>query len=144
MTSTEVNAVNIVFNKNALPSDSKFSLMLYVTPDKGKINFAMLDFYTGGEPHGGYCKQSDTEGVSLETEFSFECFEWQDENTPITYEFRLGDVPISYGISSKSVPTVLPAGSPEDDYKLQINIVIKNAVSVAAVRTLLVKVIDFL
>ncbi|XP_078351506.1 polycystin family receptor for egg jelly-like isoform X2 [Oculina patagonica] len=140
MTSTEVNAVNIVFNKNALPSDSKFSLMLYVTPDKGKINFAMLDFYTGGEPHGGYCKQSDTEGVSLETEFSFECFEWQDENTPITYEFRLGDVPISYGISSKSVPTVLPAGSPEDDYKLQINIVIKNVVSVAAVRTLLVKV----
>ncbi|XP_078363993.1 polycystin family receptor for egg jelly-like [Oculina patagonica] len=140
MTSTEVNAANIVFNKNALPSDSKFSLMLSAKPQTGKINFAVLDFYTEGEPHGGYCEQSDTEGVSLETEFSFECFEWQDENTPITYEFRLGDELISYGISSKSVPTVLPAGSQDDDHKLQINIVIKNAVSVAVVETLLVKV----
>ncbi|XP_078351521.1 polycystin family receptor for egg jelly-like isoform X1 [Oculina patagonica] len=140
MTSTGVNAANIVFNKNALPSDSKFSLMLSAKPQIGKNNFAVLDFYTEGEPHGGYCEQSDTEGISLETELSFECFEWQDENTPITYEFRLGDEPISYGISSKSVPTVLPAGSQDDDYKLQINIIIKNAVSVAVVETLLVKV----
>ena len=143
MISSEVNAANIAFNRNTLPFDSKFSLMLFVTPPEGKVNFAVLDFYTDREPHGGYCEQSDAVGISLETEFTFECFKWQDENTPITYEFRLGDTPISYGISSKSVSTVLPAGSPENDFKLQINIVIKNAVSVAVVETLFVKVIYF-
>ncbi|KAJ7390751.1 hypothetical protein OS493_022309 [Desmophyllum pertusum] len=140
MTSTEVNAANVVFNKNSFASNSKFSLMLFVTPQEGKRSFAVLNFDTNREPNGGYCLPSVTEGVSLETEFSFKCFAWQDENTPLTYEFRLEDEPISYGISSKSVSTVLPAGSPEDDYQLQINIIIKNAVGVAVKETLFVKV----
>ena len=59
---------------------------------------------------------------------------------PLTYEFQLEDEPISYGSSPKSVSTGLPAGSPEDDYQLQINIVIKNAVGVAVVINLVVKV----
>lgn len=66
-------------------------------------------------------------------------FEWQD-TTALTYEFQLGDEPISYGSSPQSVSTWLPAGSPEDDYQLQINIVIKNAVGVAVVINLVVKV----
>ena len=142
MTSTDVNATSIVFNKNSLPTSSKLCLTLFVTPQHGKVNFAQLDFYTDGEPHGGHCNQSVTEGISLETEFSFECFGWQDERTPISYEFRLGSVPISYGFTSKSVPTVLPAGSQEDDYQQQVKIVIKNSASVVVVETLDLKVID--
>lgn len=142
MISTDVNATSIVFNKNSLPTNSKLCLMLFVTPQEGKINFAVLEFYTDGEPHGGYCNQSVTEGISLETEFSFECSGWQDESTPISYEFRLGDDPISYGFSFKSVSTVLPAGSQEDDYQQQINIVIKNSASVAVVETLNIKVTE--
>ena len=143
MTSTELNAANLAINQNVLPFDSKFSLMLLVTPREGDNNFAVLDFYTHGGPHGGYCTQSTSEGISLETEFIFECVEWHDENTPITYEFRLEDELISYGISSKSISTVLPAGLPQNDYQLHINIVIKNAVSVAVLKTLLVKVTFF-
>lgn len=142
MTSSELNAANLVINQNVLPSDSKFSLMLLVTPQDGNNNFAVLDFYTHRGPHGGYCEQSAAEGISLETEFIFECVEWNDANTPITYEFRLEEELISYGISSKSVSTVLPAGSPENNYQLHINIVIKNAVSVVVVKQLLVKVTD--
>ena len=141
MTSTDVNSSSIVFNKNSLPTSSKLCLLLFVTPRKGKINFAILDFHTNGEPHGGYCNQSVIEGVSLETEFSFECFEWQDQSTPLSYEFRLGDEPISYGFASKSVSTVLPAGSQDDDYQQQINIIIKNSASVAVVETLYIKVL---
>ena len=72
---------------------------------------------------------------------SFECFEWKDKNKPLSYEFRVGDEPISYGTSAKSVSTVLPSGSPENDYQLSINVIIKNAVGVAVVKKLSVKVI---
>ena len=143
MTSTAVNATNMIIKKNALQSKSKYSLTLFVTSPEGAENFAVLDFETAGAPHSGYCAASVTEGVSLETEFTFKCFDWQDTNT-LTYEFQLEDEPISYGSSSQSVPTVLPAGSRESNYKLQINIVIKNAVGVAVVVNLNIKVLRIL
>ena len=139
MTSTAVNATNMIIKKNSLQSKSKYSLTLFVTSQEGAEGFAVLDFETAGAPHSGYCTASATEGVSLETEFTFKCFDWQDTNT-LTYEFQLGDEPISYGSSPQSVSTVLPAGSPENDYQLQINIVIKNAVGVAVLVKEVVKV----
>ena len=140
MTSTSVNAANMIIKKNTLQSKYKYSLTLFVTSPERAEGFAVLEFKTAEEPHSGYCTSSVSEGVSLETEFTFECFEWQDKSLPITYEFHLGNEPISYGISPKSVSTVLPVGLPDDDYKLQINIIIKNAVGVAVKQTLHVKV----
>ena len=141
MTSTPVNGTNIIIKKNTLQSNSKYRLMLIVSPLQGTQGFAELEFETAGEPHSGYCSPSVTEGVSLTTEFSFQCFEWQDKNTPLSYEFRAGVIIISSGISSKSVSSTLPAGSPEDSYQLPFNIIIKNVVGVAVVETLYVKVV---
>lgn len=140
MTSTAVNTTNMIVKRNSLSSNSKFSLMFVVTSSAGSEGFGVLEFETAGAPHSGYCSPSGSEGVALETEFTFQCFEWQDKSAPLTYEFRVGKDPISYGSSSKSVSTVLPAGQPGDDYKLTINVIIKNAVGVAVVETLFVKV----
>ncbi|KAJ7390749.1 hypothetical protein OS493_022307 [Desmophyllum pertusum] len=140
MTSTAVNATNMIIKKNALQSNYTYRLMLFVTSLVGTEGFSVLDFETAGEPHSGYCTPSVSEGVSLETEFTFDCHNWKDESTPLTYEFRLRDDPISYGKYPKSVSTVLPAGSSEDNYQLPINIIIKNAVGVAVVKTLFVQV----
>ena len=139
MTSTGLNATNMIINKNSLQSKSKYSLTLFVRSLQGAEGFAVLDFETAGAPHSGYCSPSAIEGVSLETEFTFKCFDWQDTST-LTYEFQLGEEPISYGSSPDSVSTVLPSGAADDEYKLQISIVIKNAVGVAVVETLFVKV----
>ena len=139
MTSTAVNATNIIIKKNSLQSKSNYSLTLVVTSRDGTEGFAVLDFETAGAPHSGYCTPSVTEGVVLETEFTFKCFDWQD-TSPLTYEFQFGEEPISYGSSPKSASTVLPAGAPENDYKLQINIVVKNAVGVSVVVNLFIKV----
>ncbi|KAJ7330802.1 hypothetical protein OS493_021736 [Desmophyllum pertusum] len=130
----------MIINKNSLQPNSTYRLMLFVTSLVGTEGFSVLDFETAGEPHSGYCTPSVSEGVSLETEFTFDCYNWQDESIPLTYEFRLRDDPISYGKSPRSASTVLPAGSPEDDYQLPINIIIKNAVGVAVVETLFIKV----
>ena len=141
MTSTSVNSTNMIIKKNSLQAQSKYSLKLYVISSQGAEGFAVLDFETAGAPHSGYCTPSAYEGVSLETEFIFKCFDWQDL-TALTYEFQLGDEPICYGSSPQSVSTGLPAGSPERDYQLQINIVIKNAVGVAVMINLTVKVLS--
>ena len=140
MTSTPINASNMIIKKNVLPSGFKFSLMLVVKSPAGSEGFGVLEFETAAAPRGGYCSPSASEGLALETEFTFECFEWQDKNMPITFEFRLGNDPISYGSSPKSASTVLPAGQPGDNYQLQIYIIIKNSIGVAVVKTLTVKV----
>ena len=140
MTPTLVNATSIVIKKNSLPSNTTFRLKLFVTSLSGLEGFGELEFKTSGAPHSGYCASSVSEGVALETEFTFECFEWKDESTPLSYEFRVEDDLICYGGSSKFDSTVLPAGQPEDEYKLRINIVIKNSVGVPVEETLFVKV----
>ena len=140
MTSTAINATSMIIKRNSLQSSSKYALNLTVIPPGGTAGFAVLEFETAGQPHSGYCVPSAVVGFSLETKFSFECFEWQDKSTPLSYEFRLGEEPISYGTSAKSVSTVLPSGSPENNYQLSIKVIIKNAVGVAVTETLSVKV----
>lgn len=140
MTSTAINATNMIIKKNSLQPSSKYALKLTVIPSLGMVGLAVLEFETAGQPHGGYCKPSVTIGFSLETTFSFECFEWKDKSTPLTYEFRLGDEPISYGTSSRSVSTVLYSGLPENNYLLSIKVIIKNSVGVAVWEKLSVKV----
>ena len=140
MTSTAVDATNMIIKKNSLPSGFYFSLQLFVTSPAGSEGFGVLEFETAGVPHGGFCAQSIKEGVALETEFTFECFEWEDKNAPITYEFRVGKDIISYGSSPKSVSTVLAAGQPESDYQLRINVILKNSIGVTVEETAFVKV----
>ena len=139
MTSTRVTAKNMIIKQKALPSSTKFRLSLVVTSLVGSEGFGVLEFETAGKPYGGDCSASVQEGVTLETEFTFECQGWEDKNTPLTYEFRAGKDTISYGNSPKSVSTVLLAGQ-QDDYKLAISIYIKNSVGVAIVKMLHVKV----
>ena len=140
MTSTAVDAPNMIIRKNSLPSGFYFSLQLLVTSQAGSEGFGILEFETAGVPHGGFCEASAKEGVALETEFTFECFEWEDKNAPITYEFRVGKDIISYGSSPKSATTALPSGQPENDFRLPISIIIKNSVDVKVVETMSVKV----
>ena len=78
MTSTAVNSTNMIINKNSLQSKSKYNLKLLVASLKGAYGFSVLLFETAGEPENGYCAPSFSEGVSLETEFTFKCFDWQD------------------------------------------------------------------
>ncbi|XP_027041641.1 uncharacterized protein LOC113669763 [Pocillopora damicornis] len=63
-----------------------------------------------------------------------------DTSLPLTYEFALGEEPISYGTSPSSVSTMLSAGSPNEDFQQQVTIVIKNAAGVSVVEKLFIKV----
>ena len=41
------------------------------------------------------CAPSVSKGILIETEFSVKRFNWQDTNLPLTYEFALGEDPIT-------------------------------------------------
>lgn len=140
MTATTANTLSMVIKPNYLQSDTKYRLRLQVTSSLRTEGLSVLEFKTADAPYGGHCESSVSEGVSLETEFTFDCIGWQDETGSLTYEFRLNNQQISYGVSSKSASTVLPEGIPEDDYKISVNIVVKNALDVSVVQTLSVKV----
>ncbi|XP_068684585.1 polycystin family receptor for egg jelly-like [Montipora foliosa] len=140
MTSTPSNANNIIIKENSLPPGFKFTLKLVARSPSGSEGFAVFEFETAGAPNGGNCSSSSYEGIALETEFAFSCIGWKDKKMPLYYEFRAGKDPISYGTSSTSVSTVLPAGLATDGYQQQINIIIKNSVGVAVIKTLSVKV----
>ena len=140
MTATISNTSNIVIKPNALQPDSRYRLHLHATSSSRTEGFCMVEFKTAGTPHGGHCESSVSEGVSLETEFIFECSGWQDETESLIYEFRLNDQQISYGPSRKTPPIVLPQGQPEEDYRISISVIIKNALDVSVVQALSVKV----
>ena len=140
ITATPINATNIIIKGNTLLSNSRYRLKLIVASLMGAEGYAVLEFETAGQPYGGYCRPSVSEGVSLETEFEFECFNWQDKSTPLAYEFRRGNEPMSYGLSSKSVPVVMPAGLPENNYVITTHVVITNTVGVAVIQSLNVMV----
>ena len=140
ITATPINASNFIIKQNMLFSNTQYRLKLIVISLMKVEGYGLLEFETAGKPYGGLCKSLVIEGVSLETEFMFECIDWKDRSTPLTYEFRNGDDPISYGISPVSPKTVLPAGDLENNYKITINVVIKNAVGVKVVYSFEIKV----
>ena len=141
VTSTPINASNIIIKPNTLSSNSQYRLQLNMkVPLLENEGSAVLDFETAGKPYGGHCKASVTEGVELETKITFECLEWQDKSTPLTYEIRRENTLIYYSVSTKSDPMALSAGLPEENYHVQIAIAIKNAVGEAVVQTVILKV----
>ena len=128
ITSTPINASNLVIKPNKLSSDSQYRLQLNVKATMLEtVGIALLEFETAGKSYGGYCKSSVTEVIELETEITFECLEWQDKTgTPLTYEIRRENTLIYYSASTKSDPITLSAGLPEEDYQVQIEIMVKN------------------
>lgn len=114
-TATTANTLSMVIKPNYLQSDTKYRLQLQVTSLLRTEGLSVLEFKTADAPYGGHCESSVSEGVSLETKFTFECIGWQDETGSLTYEFQLNNQQISFGVSSKSASTVLPKGLPEDD-----------------------------
>ena len=140
-TSTPINDSNIIIKPNTLFSSSQYRLQLNVkAPMLETEGSAVLKFETAGKPYGGHCKASVTEGVELETGITFECLDWQDKSTPITYEIRRENTLIYYSVSTKSEPIALSAGLPEENYQVQIVILVKNAVGEAAVQIVILKV----
>ena len=84
----------------------------------------------------------------MQTNFTFICEKWTDPDSPLTYEFSYenkGTRTIFYyrtAVSGQSVHLMdwLPIGSEENDFKLIVNVHVKDYMGAKAVREFTLKV----
>lgn len=68
---------------------------------------------------------SPSEGIVIETQFQITCTGWEDEDSPLWYEFFLRDpasrpMLLFYGPLPYSDPLFLPPGPEEDNFHLEL------------------------
>lgn len=76
-------------------------------------------------PKDGSCIVSPSEGIVIETQFQITCTGWEDEDSPLWYEFFLRDpasrpMLLFYGPLPYSDPLFLPPGREEDNFHLEL------------------------
>jgi hypothetical protein len=113
----------LVINPNQLiPGESYvFSLTLTSTSDASKRTQSNASFTIHSPPVGGRCTVSPLTGVTLQTRFSFTCFNWDGNvvSNPISFSFQVYDEGARRSVSILRSPspsglfeTYLPVGDP--------------------------------
>lgn len=102
---------------------------------------AEYNLVTNIPPKGGSCDVTPNTGEELDTIFTFSCSGWQDEHQPLTYEMfyshpnKSEEYPVSplngvlffFGPSLESHRAILPTGKKENNYSVNVTIVIRDA-----------------
>lgn len=102
---------------------------------------AEYNLVTNIPPKGGSCDVTPKTGEELDTIFTFSCGGWQDEHQPLTYEMfyshpnKSEEYPVSplngvlffFGPSLESHRAILPTGKKENNYSVNVTIVIRDA-----------------
>ena len=92
-------------------------------------------------PQGGSCDVTPKTGEELDTIFIFSCSGWQDEHQPLTYEMfyfhpnKSEEHPVSplngvlffFGPSLESYRAILPMGKIENNYSVNVTVIIRDA-----------------
>lgn len=102
---------------------------------------AEYNLVTNIPPKGGSCDVTPKTGEELDTIFTFSCSGWQDDHQPLTYEMfyshpnkseeypvsPLNEVLFFFGPSLESHRAILPTGKKENNYSVNVTIVIRDA-----------------
>lgn len=102
---------------------------------------AEYNIVTNIPPNGGSCDVTPKTGEELDTIFTFSCSGWQDEHQPLTYEMfyshpnKSEEDPVSplsgvlffFGPSLESYRAILPMGKEENNYSVNVAVIIKDA-----------------
>merc|ERR1711871_810758 len=108
---------------------------------QGNIAYGKISVTVNEPPSGGQLTISPSSGVQLETEFSLEMTNWNDDDVPLVYSFfyfeeKRGVQRRKYLLSDSPTPTsdqFLPKGDENNDYKLTIVGMVKDKYAAAAV-----------
>ena len=85
--STRVSSMTLVTYPGVLEPDMLYKFVLTAKRPGGYPGYSEYQVTTNSPPTGGYCQVSPELGVTLDTEFAFNCGNWQDEDLPLQYEF---------------------------------------------------------
>lgn len=105
-------------------------------------------------PKGGSCDVSPKTGEELDTVFTFSCSGWRDEHQPLTFEMFYSHPNISeedpvshvsgelffFGPSLENHGTILPMGKKENNYFVNVAVIIRDAYGEDVDKTLRIQV----
>lgn len=124
--STRVSSKSLVTRPGVLTPDTRYKFVLTAQRPGGYHGFSEYHVISNSPPVGGVCNVSPTSGVTLITEFTFACNNWQDPDLQLQYEFiyLIDDniFNVAYKGVKKSLTTKLPAGGRKNNFTIDFRV----------------------
>lgn len=124
--STQLYSRTLVTYPRVLEADETYKFVLTAKRPGGYPGYSEYQVITNSPPSGGYCQVTPQSGITLVTEFSFSCVNWQDEDLPMQYEFiyftNSDLLNVVYKGSQPSQHTKLPLGEREQNFTIDLRV----------------------
>ena len=126
ITRTRLISPRIVTYPGVLDPGTLYKFVLAVKRRGGIPGYSEYQVTTNSPPSGGKCTVNPQSGITLVTEFTIACANWQDDDLPLQYEFsyvRNGDLlnVVYKGFKDNKV-TKLPAGEKANNFTIDFRV----------------------
>ena len=85
--STRLTSTTLVTYPGVLAPDTLYKFVFTAERPGGYPGYSEYQVTTNSPPSGGNCQVNPQSGITLVTEFTFSCSNWQDADLPLQYEF---------------------------------------------------------
>ena len=127
---TRVSSKSLVTKPGVLTPDTRYKFILTAQRPGGYRGYSEYHVTSNSPPVGGVCNVSPLSGITLATEFTFACDNWQDPDPQLQYEFiYLTDnnlLNVAYKGVKSSVTTKLPAGEKKNNFTIDVRVRVTN------------------
>ena len=131
---TRVSSKSLVTRPGVLTPDTRYKFILTAQRPGGYRGYSEYHVTSNSPPVGGVCNVSPTSGVTLTTEFTFTCVNWQDSDLQLQYEYvYLTDnnlLNLAHKGVKTSVTTQLPAGDKKNNFTIDFRVRVANMLGV--------------
>ena len=124
--STRMSSKSLVTKPAVLTPNARYKFILTAQRQGGYPGYSEYHVTTNSPPAGGTCNVSPSSGVTLTTEFTFTCSNWQDPDLSLQYEFIYQTnnnlLNVVYKGVKTSVTTILPAGEKANNFTIDFRV----------------------
>ena len=128
--STRVVSKSLVTRPGVLTPDTRYKFILTAQRQDRYRGYSEYHVTSNSPPVGGVCNVSQTSGVSLITEFTFACDNWQDPDLQLQYEFIYFTdnnlLNVAYKGVKTSLTSKLPAGESKNNFTIDFRVRVIN------------------
>ena len=131
---TRVSSKSLVTRPRVLTPDTRYKFILTAQRPGGYRGYSEYHVTSNSPPVGGVCSVSPTSGVTLITEFTFTCDNWQDPDLQLQYQFiyftNNNLLNVAYTGVKISITTKLPAGEKKNNFSIDFRVRVINMLGV--------------
>ena len=135
-TTTPLDSSSIVIKQDSLEGGNNYRLALFVQTVDGPSGMSAHDISTASPPTNGTCSITPSNGISLKTNFTLSCSDWESHSNQLSYRFQYqlqnGLHGLLYDGSNSSVSSWLPSGNLSWNYTVKVTVTVTNKNGVSA------------